>query len=228
MHLVMFDLDGTLVDSHAIDEPCYLQALVDVFNFDLDLLDRDWGNYPHVTDAGILNSICWQMLGRLPTIEEINGYQNRFLELLEIAVLKNPLQQIFGVQNLLDCLSDSGDCALALATGAWAQTAQFKLHQTDLDRFDFSAAYSDDAYARIEIMKCAYQRSLDRGICTTFDRVTYIGDGVWDGIASQQLGYRFIGIGNRDRASDLLAVGAELVFPDYQNLEAMISAIASA
>jgi beta-phosphoglucomutase-like phosphatase (HAD superfamily) len=36
MHLIMFDLDGTLVDSSAIDSECYLQALVDVFGFDLD------------------------------------------------------------------------------------------------------------------------------------------------------------------------------------------------
>jgi beta-phosphoglucomutase-like phosphatase (HAD superfamily) len=41
MHLIMFDLDGTLVDSNAIDSQCYLQALVDVFSFDLDRIDRN-------------------------------------------------------------------------------------------------------------------------------------------------------------------------------------------
>ncbi len=35
MHLIMFDLDGTLVDSTNIDLGCYLQALVNVFWFDL-------------------------------------------------------------------------------------------------------------------------------------------------------------------------------------------------
>jgi beta-phosphoglucomutase-like phosphatase (HAD superfamily) len=44
MHLIMFDLDGTLVDSTNIDSECYLQALVDVFGFDLDKIDRNWGS----------------------------------------------------------------------------------------------------------------------------------------------------------------------------------------
>jgi beta-phosphoglucomutase-like phosphatase (HAD superfamily) len=67
MHLIMFDLDGTLVDSTKVDSGCYLQALVDVFGFDLDRIDRDWGNYPHVTDAGILQTLCQTELGRNPT-----------------------------------------------------------------------------------------------------------------------------------------------------------------
>lgn len=29
MHLIVFDLDGTLVDSQAIDEPCYLKTAED-------------------------------------------------------------------------------------------------------------------------------------------------------------------------------------------------------
>ncbi len=62
----MFDLDGTLVDSCAIDADCYLQALVDVFGFDLETIDRDWANYPHITDAGILQTLCQTELGRNP------------------------------------------------------------------------------------------------------------------------------------------------------------------
>jgi phosphoglycolate phosphatase-like HAD superfamily hydrolase len=221
----VFDLDGTLVDSQAIDEPCYLQALVDIFDFDLDRIDRNWGNYPHVTDAGILNSLCQTELGRLPTDEEVTLYQQRFIELLADAVTVQPLQPILGVRALLDRLIDNSNCALALATGAWAQTAQFKLQQTGLDTIEFPSAYADDAYARIEIMQCAYQRATDRYHRSGFDRVIYIGDGIWDGIAAEKLGYQFIGIGNRDRASDLLAVGADRVFPDYQNLDEIMATL---
>lgn len=40
MHLIMFDLDGTLADSNNVDSGCYLQALVEVFGFDLAQIDR--------------------------------------------------------------------------------------------------------------------------------------------------------------------------------------------
>jgi beta-phosphoglucomutase-like phosphatase (HAD superfamily) len=160
MHLIMFDLDGTLVDSTNVDSGCYLQALVDVFGFDLDRIDRDWGNYPHVTDAGILQTLCQTELGRNPTKIEVNCYQQRFLDLLNIAIIHQPLQEICGAKELLYQLSIEPNFAISLATGGWRKTAQFKLRQTELDRVFLPMACADDAYARVEIMKCAYQRSL--------------------------------------------------------------------
>jgi phosphoglycolate phosphatase-like HAD superfamily hydrolase len=207
----MFDLDGTLVDSTNVDSGCYLQALVDVFGFDLDRIDRDWGNYPHITDAGILQTLCQTELGRNPTAIEVTCYQQRFLELLNTAIIHQPLQEISG--------------AISLATGGWRTTAEFKLQQAGLDRVVLPMACSDDAYARVEIMKCAYQRSIDLYQQLEFESVTYIGDGVWDGVASKQLAYQFIGIGSGDRATDLFATGAKYVFPHYQDLELIVASL---
>jgi beta-phosphoglucomutase-like phosphatase (HAD superfamily) len=133
MHLIMFDLDGTLVDSNAIDSQCYLQALVDVFSFDLDKIDRNWGNYPQITDAGILQTLCQTELGRDPTPGELYAYQQRFLELLIIAVSQKPLQSIAGASEILDSLNADPHYAIllrrgsanAIATGEWKQTALF-------------------------------------------------------------------------------------------------------
>jgi beta-phosphoglucomutase-like phosphatase (HAD superfamily) len=156
----MFDLDGTLVDSTNVDSGCYLQALVDVFGFDLDRIDRDWGNYPHITDAGILQTLCQTELGRNPTVVEVSYYQQRFLELLSTAIIHQPLQEISGARELLDWLDLAPNYAISLATGGWRKIAGFKLQQAGLDQVLLPMACSDDAYARVEIMKCAYQRSL--------------------------------------------------------------------
>jgi phosphoglycolate phosphatase-like HAD superfamily hydrolase len=226
MHLIMFDLDGTLVDSSSVDSDCYLQALVDVFGFDLDRIDRDWGNYPHVTDAGILQTLCQIELARNPTAIEISQYQQRFLELLNTAVISQPLQEISGAKDLLHRLDLAPNYAISLATGGWRTTAEFKLQQAGLDRISFPMACSDDACARVEIMECAYQRSIDLYQKSEFESVTYIGDGVWDGVASKQLAYQFIGIGSGDRANDLRSHGAKHVFPHYQDLEAIMVSLA--
>jgi phosphoglycolate phosphatase-like HAD superfamily hydrolase len=219
----MFDLDGTLVDSNPVDSQCYLQALVDVFGFDLDKIDRNWGNYPHVTDAGILQTLCQVELGRVPTAIEIGDYQCRFLELLVLAVSQKSLQSIEGAREILEYLSMDDNYALSLATGAWKQIADFKLQQTGLDGIVSPMAYSDDAHTRVEIMKCAYQRSIEFYHQSQFKTVTYLGDGVWDGIASKHLNYNFIGIGTGQRAVDLLATGARSVFPHYRDLDRIIS-----
>jgi phosphoglycolate phosphatase-like HAD superfamily hydrolase len=225
MHLIMFDLDGTLVDSTNIDSECYLQALVDVFGFDLDKIDRDWGNYPHITDAGILQTLCQTELGRNPTPMEIQAYQQRFLDLLNIAVSNQPLQEIIGAKSILEHLNYTPNYAIAIATGAWKKTAEFKLQQTELDKIIIPIACSDDDRSRVGIMKCAYQRSIELYQQSKFETVTYIGDGVWDGVASQHLAYHFIGIGSGDRVGDLFATGARYVFPNYHNLTEIMSRI---
>jgi phosphoglycolate phosphatase-like HAD superfamily hydrolase len=226
MHLIMFDLDGTLVDSNAIDSQCYLQALVDVFGFDLDRIDRNWGNYPHITDAGILQTLCQTQLRRDPTPTELSSYQHRFLELLTIAIDLQPLQSIAGAREILECLSGDPNYAIALATGAWKQSAQFKLDRTGLGGIILPMACSDDAHARVAIMQCAYQRTLKFYQQSQFESVTYVGDGIWDGKASKHLDYHFIGIGSGKRTIDLLATGAKRVFPNYQNLAEFMSVLA--
>jgi phosphoglycolate phosphatase-like HAD superfamily hydrolase len=226
MHLIMFDLDGTLVDSNIIDSGCYLQALVDVFDFDLNRIDCDWSNYPHITDAGILQTLCQTELGRDPTANELKYYQKRFLELLALAVREQPLQSIDGAREILDRLSIDPNYAIALATGSWSQTARYKLQQAGLDGIISPMACSDDAHARVEIMKCAYQRSLEFYQRSHFKTVTYVGDGVWDGVASKHLNYHFVGIGTGDRIADLIATGAKYVFPHYRNLAEIMSLIA--
>jgi phosphoglycolate phosphatase-like HAD superfamily hydrolase len=219
MHLIMFDLDGTLVDSNAIDSGCYLQALVDVFGFDLARIDRNWANYPHVTDAGILHSLCHKELDRQPHESELNRYRQRFLELLELAIDDRPLQQIAGARAVLECLNADANYAIALATGAWQQTALFKLERAELAGIIAPIACSDDAHARVDIMQRAYDRALTCYCQSEFETVTYIGDGIWDGIASRNLDYQFIGIGTGDRAAALLDTGAKCVFPDYRELD---------
>ena len=52
---IIFDLDGTLVDSHAFDSELYLETLHELIG-PIDI-DATWQRYRHVTDEGILAEI---------------------------------------------------------------------------------------------------------------------------------------------------------------------------
>ena len=54
MRLVVFDLDGTLVESDEFDGVLYAKAVRDVLGIEVD---DDWSGYRHATDSGILDEI---------------------------------------------------------------------------------------------------------------------------------------------------------------------------
>ncbi len=56
MHAVIFDVDGTLLDSYGIDDSLYADAVRAVLGA---VFIRDaWEKYPRVTDTGVLADIC--------------------------------------------------------------------------------------------------------------------------------------------------------------------------
>ncbi|WP_315981028.1 hypothetical protein [Aliamphritea spongicola] len=69
MHHIMFDIDGTLVESCAFDEHCYISAVKEITGH---TLSSDWHTYPHVTDSGVLQHFLVQL-----------GLQNRFEDIHE-------------------------------------------------------------------------------------------------------------------------------------------------
>lgn len=66
MKLVMFDIDGTLTQTFAIDAECYVRALTEVSGF--EAISTDWASYQHTTNSGILSEIYEMRLGRPPAV----------------------------------------------------------------------------------------------------------------------------------------------------------------
>ena len=54
MHLIVFDVDGTLVDSKEFDDRLYELAVQTVLGIEID---NDFSRYQNVTDSGILDEI---------------------------------------------------------------------------------------------------------------------------------------------------------------------------
>lgn len=58
MHLVLFDIDGTLIESYDFDTACFQAATKDVLGV---TIGPDWSRYHHVTDSGILTEVIEEL-----------------------------------------------------------------------------------------------------------------------------------------------------------------------
>ncbi len=209
MHLVAFDVDGTLVDSYRFDADLYVDAVQRVLGI---AVDTDWARYTNATDSGILDQVIAENRIEQDHRNVHSDVKREFTRLTATFIRDNPrsVREIPGAKAFIEHLQEIENIAIAIATGGWDTTATLKLRAIGLDADQYALATASDAKNRTEILKIARDRSL-KGLQA--DRITYFGDGPWDKRASEALGYDFIGIGER--------VDHSSVFLDYRDADAI-------
>jgi phosphoglycolate phosphatase-like HAD superfamily hydrolase len=225
MHLIMFDLDGTLLQSNSLDVRCFSGALKEVLG--VESVNGDWGNFKYVTDEGIVAEIAAGKLNRPATREEMATLKSKILELLknQAETSREAFAPIPGALEIVMSLRDTPACGLALATGCWRESARLKLSTAGFDMENLPLASCDDSHRREEIMQVAHQRALQRFGRQRFETVTYVGDAVWDLRASRKMGFDFIGIGFYGTGDALQREGAAHVVSDYADQQAFFQAL---
>jgi FMN phosphatase YigB (HAD superfamily) len=188
MQAIIFDIDGTLLRSSCEDDFFYRQAVERVLGavrFRSSLND-----YEHVSDSGILSELLSDN-GAEPDPKTIAAIKDHFLSATEKHVSDfGPFKEVPGAKSLLYRLKKSEKYAVAIATGGWRHTAQFKLTSAGFELDGVPIKTSDDAIDRVEIMRMALE-SLGDNITS----ITYYGDGPWDELACQKLGWTFRAVG---------------------------------
>jgi phosphoglycolate phosphatase-like HAD superfamily hydrolase len=221
MRLVIFDVDGTLTQTMKADEECFVRSLAEVCGF--SDVDSDWSRYKHATDSGVFHEIYESRTGQHPSLSEISRFRQHFVGLLAQVSSEAAFAAVTGAPLLLSRLADSAEYRVALATGAWRDSARLKMTSAGLCYDDYPAASSDDAVDRESIIRLSMQRAAER-----YGRVgstVYVGDGVWDARACRSVGIPFIGIASNGRAARLCAEGAISVFPDFSDADLFLKCL---
>jgi len=190
MHLIMFDIDGTLIESNDFDSICFSRAVNDVLNI---TVDTNWKRYKHVSDLGILRQLIAESTDLQINDSIVDSVKERFLMHLNLHMENTKIEQIPGASNFVEYLQSRPDVTVSLATGGWYESAQLKLNAAGVNSTNIPIASSSDHYSRTEIMKISERLTQE----DTFQSKTYFGDGVWDLDASKLLNYGFVLVGDR-------------------------------
>lgn len=189
MIAIIFDIDGTLVESFGFDDACYISAVREVLGE--VYIHNDWSKYKNVTDTGSLRQIMEE--NKIQEKKQIKEVRTKFGELI-----KQHLQNggkccpKAGAIHLINKLLAAEDYEVGFATGGWRHTAKMKLQYAGFNLKHTVLTSSDDGDERVVIMqKCLFAL----GNC--FQRIVYVGDAEWDMQATKTLGWHFIGVGAR-------------------------------
>jgi phosphoglycolate phosphatase-like HAD superfamily hydrolase len=216
MKLVLFDIDGTLVNCGPQVRPVFRDALVEVFGTAgaIDAYDFTGRTDPGIVldlvrGAGVPDAVVRE---RLPRMREL--YTGR----LERALDRAGMRLLPGVVEILDRLSGREDVVVALLTGNWEPGAKAKLSRFDLNGYFQFGAFGCDGIDRSDLPPVALDRA-ERMMGRRFrpEEVLIVGDSIHDVSCAHANGIPCLAVETgRTPGETLRAAGADWVIPDLR------------
>ena len=230
MRLVLFDIDGTLLNSGGLGRASMQRALGMVFGSPGNPAYR----YDGKTDKQIVRDVM-RLEGH--SDEHIDSRMEKLIELYLEGLRtgaksgKFNVRPLEGVPELLDALDAREDVVLGLLTGNVEPGARTKLTAAGInpDRFRVNAFGSDHEH-RPELPAIAQRRASETlGLDIAADRLIVIGDTPADIECGRALGAKAIGVASGHYTVEQLeAHNPYAVFPSLKNTQQVLETILNA
>lgn len=226
-HLVLFDIDGTILHSGGAGRDAMEYALATVFGTAGDSAMR----YDGKTDKQIVRE---SMRAAGISEAEIDAHMEQVVSLYVATLpsrLGDPERHVGmypGVAELIDAVHARHDSVLGLLTGNVESGARLKLGAVGLDFDQFRInAFGSDHEIRGELPAIAHRRMQDAfGITLGGRDVVVIGDTPADISCGRELGARAIAVATGSYSvDDLKAHDPYAVFSDLSDTDAVLAAI---
>jgi phosphoglycolate phosphatase-like HAD superfamily hydrolase len=190
-NLIIFDIDGTLIHYIECEDKAYLESINEVAG--IDEICTKWDEYSYSTESGILTEIFYRALKRPPSDEELRSIRKKYVSSL-LNGGPQAISCIPGAKTVFDVTKGLG-FDVAIATGAWHDSALVKLNGAQISHAHIPMANGDSHFERAEIIKNAVSLAKKVYQKETYQNIIYVGDRLWDLKATQALEIGFIGVG---------------------------------
>ncbi|OFZ21007.1 MAG: hypothetical protein A2X94_06645 [Bdellovibrionales bacterium GWB1_55_8] len=227
--LVLFDIDGTILNGGKLWRECFEAAFTEIFPED---------EICHVAFSGKTDrQICREMLpswvsqheSELKIEQVLSGYLNRTRDAIadgrtaEVSLLP-------GVRELIEELTIQKQIRLGLLTGNVREGARIKLAAVQLDSFFASGvgAFGDDHWDRYRLPEIAVRRvQQEYGESYSGKQVVIIGDTVHDVNCGKSINVRSIavGTGRAEHLQEILEARPDFFFPTLSEKNTVLNAI---
>ena len=215
---VLFDIDGTLLDTHGFGREAFIRGLAHVTG------ERDelaYVSFAGNTDRNVLNQVMAHRKLHLAE-KDIRRIFDRVAEELRDLLRENPSQEIAGARGFLEHLAVEG-AALGLVTGNIRACAYLKLGSVGFDRFFSFGGFGDEHAERANIARSALAAAKEVGIDMEEGGICLVGDTPFDVAAGLAVGIPVIGVATgKYGEEDLRSSGATLTVADYSDMESLL------
>lgn len=224
--LVIFDIDGTLLYSNAVDSKAFATTFQNVYNRPIPSID--WKVYPHVTDTSIFDTMIQNEFGRKPDVEEVESFRTHFVTLIQKMRISNPtgFLEVDGAKSITDKLHTMDEFEIGIGTGGWMAPATVKLNHVNINTNNMFMSFADGHVAREEILQHSINQAVAK--CGQFKKIVYFGDAKWDVATTRNMGINFVGVRLKGDKEKLEALGAQHVIGNYLDQEMVMQCIEEA
>lgn len=217
MILVIFDVDGTLVQSNKMDSKCFAATYSDIYGKTFPTID--WRKYPHVSDTTIFKTVIAEHFNRAATEAEEINFRQQFVENIIENRKKTPQEflEVPYAKVAIEKLLADERFAVGIATGGWKAPAIVKLNFVGISTKNIFITGADGKETREAIIEETIAKAKHHH--QAFQHIVYVGDAIWDYTTTQNMGIPLIGIRRKGDLDFFRKLGIERVLKNYKNYE---------